>query len=90
MGVEFSSKIAIVTGTTGIGKHLGAAASLAESYRPPAAGIDPAANAALAADAKTEGLPIEVHTVDVSEPGEVQEAVTAACWRESGSSEAPT
>jgi NAD(P)-dependent dehydrogenase (short-subunit alcohol dehydrogenase family) len=75
--VEFSGKRAIVTGTTGIGRAVAFRLGRGGA-RVFACGIDPEANAALAADAKTEGLPIEVHTMDVSDPGEVQEAVMAA------------
>jgi meso-butanediol dehydrogenase/(S,S)-butanediol dehydrogenase/diacetyl reductase len=75
--MEFLDKVAIVSGTTGIGRavafRLGRGGAQVLSC-----GIDPAANAALAADAKTAGLPIEVHRMDVSDPTEVREAVAAA------------
>jgi meso-butanediol dehydrogenase / (S,S)-butanediol dehydrogenase / diacetyl reductase len=71
---DFNRKVAIVTGTTGIGRAVskrfahGGAQVLA-------CGIDHDANAELAREAQAEGLTIHVHRVDVSRPDEVQGAV---------------
>lgn len=71
---EFLGKVALVTGTSGIGRasalrlaHDGAAVM--------ALGIDDAANAALAKDAAAAGYTLRVRKTDVSVPAEVEAAV---------------
>jgi NAD(P)-dependent dehydrogenase (short-subunit alcohol dehydrogenase family) len=77
---DFEGRIAIVTGTSGIGSAVatrfarGGAMVLA-------CGIDSAANDALAERATTEDLAIEVRKVDVSEAAEVSAAVNAVIAR---------
>jgi meso-butanediol dehydrogenase/(S,S)-butanediol dehydrogenase/diacetyl reductase len=67
-------RVALVTGTTGIGRAT--ALRLArDGIQVMALGIDTAGNAALAATALAEGLRVEVHPTDVSQPAEVAEAV---------------
>lgn len=70
---EFTRKIAVVTGTTGIGRAV--ALHLArEGASVVSLGIDTAANAALSALAADEKLSLSVATVDVSDPAAVQAA----------------
>jgi NAD(P)-dependent dehydrogenase (short-subunit alcohol dehydrogenase family) len=75
--MEFESKVAIVTGTTGIGravaKRLARAGASVLSC-----GIDAAANAALRQESTGEELRIETRLVDVSQAESVQAAVEAA------------
>ncbi|TLU71436.1 SDR family NAD(P)-dependent oxidoreductase [Lichenicoccus roseus] len=73
---EFASRVALVTGTSGIGRatvlrlaHGGA--------RVMALGIDEGANAGLADAARAAGLNVEVRHADVAEPGDVEAAVQA-------------
>jgi NAD(P)-dependent dehydrogenase (short-subunit alcohol dehydrogenase family) len=74
---EFSNKVAIVTGTTGIGRAT--ARRLARGgAQVLSCGIDEAANHKLAEEMKAEGLMVEVRTVDVSHSGDVEAAVAAA------------
>lgn len=71
---EFDGKVAIVTGTTGIGKAIalrlarGGAAVLA-------CGIDTEANRTLAVEAASEKLKIQVRKCDVSAAADVEAAV---------------
>ncbi|MDX7952221.1 SDR family oxidoreductase [Lichenihabitans sp. Uapishka_5] len=71
---DFIGKVALVTGTTGIGAATalrlarGGAAVLA-------VGIDAAGNAALAAEAIAAGLRLETALVDVTDPAAVERAV---------------
>jgi len=80
---EFEKKVAIVTGTSGIGSAIaqrfatGGACVLA-------CGIDPAANAKLARAAKTAGLRLDVELCDVTRPEDVQRAVGKAVSRYGG------
>ena len=80
---EFENRIAIVTGTTGIGRAValrlarGGASVLA-------CGIDAIANGELARYAASAALPFEVRRVDVSEPADVSSAVDAAIARFGG------
>lgn len=71
---EFENRVAIVTGTTGIGRavarRLAAGGCIAV-----AGGIDSAANDELARDAKTSGLALWVELCDVSQPAQVKELV---------------
>ena len=79
----FDGKVALVTGTTGIGRA--SALRLAEGGATVlACGIDAAANAALAADAGAQGLAIHPRTTDVSVEGEVGAAVAEAVSRFGG------
>lgn len=74
---EFENKVAIVTGTTGIGravaKRLGR-----EGAKVLACGIDSVANDELARQASAERLTIQVRQVDVAQSGEVSGAINAA------------
>ena len=81
--MEFSEKVAIVTGTTGIGRAV-ARLLAGRGAHVLACGIDPAANAVLATEAKDEGLDIEVRTMDASNPAAVEAAVEAAVARYGG------
>jgi NAD(P)-dependent dehydrogenase (short-subunit alcohol dehydrogenase family) len=81
--VDFQSKIAIVTGTTGIGRAI--AIRLARGGgRVLSCGIDGAANEKLVADAHAEGIEIDVSRCDVSHPDDVQAAVQRAVDRFGG------
>lgn len=74
---DFEQKTAIVTGTTGIGKAV--AKRLASGgARVLACGIDAAANAALKAEAASEGLTIELEHCDVSSEDDAQRSVEKA------------
>jgi meso-butanediol dehydrogenase / (S,S)-butanediol dehydrogenase / diacetyl reductase len=71
---EFESKVAIVTGTTGIGR--GIAIRVASGGGSVVAlGIDAAANRELQQIADTKKLPLQVEMCDVSKPEQVQAAV---------------
>ena len=75
--MEFEGKAAIVTGTSGIGKEIakrlarGGASVLA-------CGIDKTANEQCRAEAKDEGIRLEVQECDVSSAEDVQRAVARA------------
>ena len=74
---EFEDRIAIVTGTTGIGRAV--ALRLARGgARVLACGIDSVANNELASHVNTERVAIEVRQVDVAKQAEVSGAVNAA------------
>jgi len=74
---DFAGKVALVTGTSGIGRA--SAIRLAEGgARVLACGIDDAANAGLSAAAAERGLAITVRRADVAADAEV-EAVVADC-----------
>ena len=80
---EFSGKVALITGTTGIGlacAHRLAAGGAAVL----ACGIDPIANAALMRDAAALGVNIHVRATDVAIETEVQAAVASAVSRFGG------
>lgn len=71
---EFADKVAIVTGTSGIGKAV--ALRLASGgARVFACGIDSSANAELHAEAASRNLAIEIQLCDVSSPHDVIAAV---------------
>jgi meso-butanediol dehydrogenase/(S,S)-butanediol dehydrogenase/diacetyl reductase len=71
---EFENRVAIVTGTTGIGRAI--ATRLATGgCQVTACGIEPSANHLLQADANTGGLPITVECCDVSHADQVQTMV---------------
>ena len=81
--MEFSGKVALVTGTTGIGRA--SALRLAEGGATVlACGIDDAGNAALGADAKGKGLSVYARKTDVSVAGDVAAAVAEAVSRFGG------
>ena len=81
--MDFTGKVALVTGTTGIG--LACAVRLAEDgAKVLACGIDEAANAALAADSKARNLAIHPRNTDVSQPDQVGAAVAEAVSRFGG------
>ena len=74
---DFQGKVAIVTGTTGIGKAI--AKRLARGgARVVACGIDIDANEALAREASAEGVTIKAWQCDVSRPADVEAAVAKA------------
>lgn len=71
---DFSGKVALVTGTTGIGRA--AALRLAQGGAAVlAAGIDSAANQELTALAVAQGLSVTAYRTDVSDPESVEAAV---------------
>src|ERR1700675_852795 len=74
---EFDGKVAIVTGTTGIGRAIAKrfAAGLGDML---ACGIEAAANAELALEAKTGGSSLQVEQCDVTQSEAVQAAVAKA------------
>ena len=81
--MEFRGKVALVTGTTGIG--LACAMRLAQGGASVlACGIDEAANAALTSDAKGRSLSVHARTTDVSVPEQVAAAVAEAVSRFGG------
>jgi NAD(P)-dependent dehydrogenase (short-subunit alcohol dehydrogenase family) len=80
---DFMGKVALVTGTTGIGRA--SAIRLAQGGATVlACGIDEAANAALAAEAQSLNLAIHPRTTDVSVESDVGEAVAEAVGRFGG------
>ena len=78
---EFSGKVALVTGTSGIGMAC-AMRLAAGGAQVLVCGIDDAANGALGAAAR--GLAIHVHKADVAMPAEVEAAVAEAVRRFGG------
>jgi NAD(P)-dependent dehydrogenase (short-subunit alcohol dehydrogenase family) len=80
---DFNGKVAIVTGTTGIGRAI-AKRFARGGARVLACGIDAAANDKLAAEGRSENLAIELCTMDVSQPEQVQAAVVTAVSRFGG------
>jgi meso-butanediol dehydrogenase/(S,S)-butanediol dehydrogenase/diacetyl reductase len=74
---DFDQKVAIVTGTTGIGRAISQRLARGGAHVL-ACGIDAEANAELAEEAKAEKLAIHVHRIDVSQPDEVERAVARA------------
>lgn len=80
---EFAGKVALVTGTTGIGRA--SAIRLAQGGATVlACGIDEAANVALGAEAAGLGLAIHPYTADVSVEAQVGAAVAEAVQRFGG------
>ena len=72
--MEFAGKVALVTGTSGIGRA--SARRLAQGgAKVLALGIDPKVNAEMDAIAKAEGLPMETRLCDVSDDTQVAAAV---------------
>lgn len=81
--MDFTGKVALVTGTTGIG--LACAVRLAQGgAKVLACGIDEAANAALAVHAEARELAIHPRNTDVSQPDQVSAAVAEAVSRFGG------
>ncbi len=75
--MEFTGKVAIVTGTTGIGRAT--AKRLARGgAKVLACGIDAAANQKLTEEARAEGLAIQAIQTDVASPEQVRTAVETA------------
>jgi NAD(P)-dependent dehydrogenase (short-subunit alcohol dehydrogenase family) len=74
---EFEGKVAIVTGTTGIGRAI-ARRFASGGAKVLACGIEVPANQDLAADAKASGLDLRVELCDVTQAGAVQAAVKKA------------
>lgn len=81
--MDFDGKVALVTGTTGIGRASALRLS-AGGATVMACGIDEAANVALADEARTRGLGVHPRLTDVSLPGEVGAAVAEAVSRFGG------
>jgi meso-butanediol dehydrogenase / (S,S)-butanediol dehydrogenase / diacetyl reductase len=74
---DFEGKVAIVTGTTGIGRAI--AKRLATGgAKVLSCGIEVAANQELAQDAKAKGLSLQVERCDVTQPDAVRDAVAKA------------
>jgi NAD(P)-dependent dehydrogenase (short-subunit alcohol dehydrogenase family) len=71
---EFEGKVAVVTGTTGIGRAI-ALRLAGGGAQVVACGIETTANAELAADAATSGLTLQVKTCDVTNPDEVRSVI---------------
>jgi meso-butanediol dehydrogenase / (S,S)-butanediol dehydrogenase / diacetyl reductase len=80
---EFSGKIAVVTGTTGIGRAC-ALRLAAGGAHVMALGIDTAANAQLNADAKEQHVSLHARATDVSVPGDVEAAMAETVTRFGG------
>jgi meso-butanediol dehydrogenase / (S,S)-butanediol dehydrogenase / diacetyl reductase len=80
---ELEGKLAIVTGTSGIGRAI-ALRLAAGGARVMACGIDDGANNELSAEASRQGLPIEVEHCDVSDPESVQHVVETAAGKLGG------
>lgn len=78
---DFSGKVALVTGTSGIGRAVALRLARAGA-RVTALGIDQASNDEMARDA--EGLLFTVRHADVSEPNQVRDAVEAAVDADGG------
>lgn len=74
---EFAGKVALVTGTTGIGRAI-AIRLAAGSAQVVAAGIDEKANADLSSIAEQKALSIVVERCDVSDPTAVSDLVSIA------------
>jgi len=80
---ELEGKLALVTGTTGIGRAI--ALRLATGgARVVACGIDDGANRDLAAEATQKSLPVEVGHCDVSDPESARHAVETAAQKLGG------
>jgi meso-butanediol dehydrogenase / (S,S)-butanediol dehydrogenase / diacetyl reductase len=78
---DFSGKVALITGSSGMG--LASALVLARSGASvQLAGVDPAANAAAMTAAR--GLPVTVHTVDIARDDQVADWVADVMTHETG------
>jgi NAD(P)-dependent dehydrogenase (short-subunit alcohol dehydrogenase family) len=71
---EFENRVAIVTGTTGIGRAI-AKRLAAGGCSVVACGIESSANKGLQQEAEASGLSLRVEHCDVSQPGQVQAVV---------------
>jgi NAD(P)-dependent dehydrogenase (short-subunit alcohol dehydrogenase family) len=80
---EFTGKVALVTGTSGIGRAI-ARRLAADGAQVMALGIDPEANAGLDALARDEGLAMAARACDVSDEGQVAAAVADCVARHGG------
>ena len=80
---EFSNKVALITGTSGIGRA-SAIRIAAGGGSVLACGIDPRANGELEAIAKRDGLNIDVRKTDVSNSEDVRGAIEACVARFGG------
>ena len=80
---EFSGKVALVTGTTGVGRAI-ALRFAAGGAQVVACGIEPAGNQALADDAQKLGLTIRVERCDISELETVRSIVAKTVDRFGG------
>ena len=74
---EFEAQVAIVTGTTGIGRAI-ANRLAAGGAKVVACGIETDANVELARKAQTDGLTIQVEHCDVAQPDQVRAVVAKA------------
>ena len=81
--MDFDGKVALVTGTTGIGRAT-ALRLAAGGAKVLACGVDETANAALAKDAQARNLPINSWKADVSDSDAVATAVSEAVRRYGG------
>ncbi len=81
--MEFSEKVCIVTGTTGIGRAIAVRFARSGAHVL-SCGIDLGANSNLASEASHTRLSIEVHRCDVSDPEDVQSAIDAAVTKFGG------
>ncbi len=80
---EFSEKVALVTGTTGVGRAI-ALRFAAGGARVVACGIEPAGNQALADDAEKLGLTVLVERSDVTELETMRSIITKTVTRFEG------
>jgi meso-butanediol dehydrogenase / (S,S)-butanediol dehydrogenase / diacetyl reductase len=80
---EFQNRVAIVTGTTGIGRAIALRLALADCSVA-ACGIDPKANSDLHQEAAAKSLPLHVELCDVSIPDQVQSLVAGTVARYGG------
>ena len=80
---EFAGRVALVTGTTGIGRAI-AKRFAAGGADVVACGIEPAGNEELARDAANLGLTLQVEACDVTNPEQVGPLITSTVRRFSG------
>lgn len=80
---EFAGRVALITGTTGIGRAI-AKRFAAGGADVVACGIEPAGNEELARDAANLGLTLHVETCDVTDPEQVGRLITSTVRRFSG------
>jgi len=80
---EFAGRVALVTGTTGIGRAI-AKRFAAGGADVVACGIEPAGNEELARDAANLGLTLHVEACDVTDPEQVGPLITSTVRRFSG------
>ena len=81
--IEFTGRVALVTGTTGIGRAI-AKRFAAGGAQVVACGIEAAANEVLARDAAELGLTLTVESCDVTNLDQVQSVITKAVDRFGG------